>query len=424
MLIATLVCFILALIGIKKEHTFFNLQTIFCLLWGIMSYAASLRLYEMNSFSEDVYLIVCLGCIGFSLGYFSISSPVLKKLDGSTFSKTYIIDIKWFNIFFWIGFVFMIYFTIKTIGLLMAGVPYYNIRTFFGRFGMEDSMLTSKFELYIQVFVLNAIVPVFLAMVVLHLLKIIVLSKTQLIRITLLVLTYTFVSGSRITITNAIMQLVILYFMFHLCLRKRTVRRMAVVLIILVMGISLISDGRNKSGTQEGKYYTYYTYATVAFPMLDHYKEIADKKNDRTYGAMYTYGLTNCIVRPLSLLGLPRPSFLELPDKYGEMIDEYINIFTHGSVNNAYVTTFFYFYLDFGWPGVFLLSMFFGWLLKWSFVLAVRKRNLRVMLIFAILLVSFTKSFMRWEFVNTHYVLSFLYIVLLTKKNHGLSTVH
>lgn len=411
---------ILGVVGFIRERTIINLQSIYCILWGSISWAASLKLYGMRNYSEDMYYIVFLGCVGFTIGYLMISLPKANKWNPIDNDKKnlYVLNKKWFNILYYVSITFILIFAVKVIVMLISGYPYYMIRTIFGRTGLEDSLLTNKYEIFIQVFILNAIVPVFNLLLVLHLLKINLLSKKQLIKILILGALYVFVSGSRITVINAMFQLFVIVVMLKVKLPRRYITKMLCVVLLLMALVSIISEGRTNDDAMNyvSKEQTYYQDFTLAIPMGDYYIQMADSKGERAYGAMFTSGIVNLLIRPLGLLGLPRPDFLEVCDKYNSMIDEFIPIYSQGTVNNAYASIFFYFYLDFGTFGVFFFSIVFGLIMKKSYVDSLKFKDLRTILIFATVLITFTKSFVRWEFVNTHYCLSFIYIYLITKK--------
>lgn len=408
----------LAFIGYKKEGTLFNLQTLFCIVWGCMSYAASFRLYGMINFSNQAYYAVILGCLGFSFGYLFKATPNIKNEYVEKLNNSYIINQNGFNLIYWITTIFMLYFAIKVVMLLMAGFSYSLIRDMF-TYENEDSVLTSKFDLYIQFFIVYASVPVYTACLVLHFLRIIDLSRFQLTQIIVLLLIFVFVSGSRITITNAIIQMVLLFFMLGIRIEKKYVRNIIVIIGILLYSISVITEGRLKESaidrgvTEET---TYYQYGTLSLPMCDYYMKMADNNGDRTYGTYFVSGFANCIFRPLGLIGVPKPDIFKTCDRYNESISEYIPIF-EGGVNNAFASIFFYFYLDFGFGGVFFLMLIFGSLVKMFYLRCFYRRDLRSTLLFTILLIAVIKSFARWEFVTVPYCLSFVYIFLITKYN-------
>ena len=78
---------------------------------------------------------------------------------------------------------------------------------------------------------------------------------------------------------------------------------------------------------------------------------------------------------------------------------------------------FYYFYVDWREIGVFLGSAIYGMLMSISYIKTKNeKNNLLYCAYFVMLLQGLLKSFVRWEFVQTSYILSFIYILFMIKK--------
>ena len=420
--------FLLIAFGIFIERSLINFQTLFCVAWTSIASAASLGLYDMIHYDDSMYMVVLLGCMGFTLGYvlkpiakIQKWNPVQARVNNAYSINKFEISRKTFDIFYYVSLLFMIYFTVKVIILLFSGVPYYMIRTLFGRFETEGAILTNKVEIYVQVFILQAVIPVFILFVVLHILKLITLTKSQLIKLMVLISLYVFVSGSRITVMNAIIQIFALFFILKIRPGRAYLKKIGLIIITLLVCISAISEGRVKydAKTYISKEQGWYQDFTLAMPMGYHYIKMAEVHNDCTYGAMFFFGPINLFYRVVGLVGVQKPDIYKLCDKYHEMIDEFIPIFDEGTVNNAYASTFFYYYLDGGYWGVFLLSLLFGWMIKSLLRRTIKFRDIRSFMLLALIIIAFVKSFARWEFVNSHYCLSFVYVYILTKINRN-----
>ncbi|WP_437920235.1 O-antigen polymerase [Sphingobacterium sp. LRF_L2] len=416
LVLALSVLIIFALIGAFKEKSILNIQSIFCLMWAMICWLASLRLFDMVAFSDRPYLVISIGCVSFSFGYWAYIRK--KRIVKVGERDSYSLNLRIYNGLYYISIVLLFILAIRVIGLLQMGVPYSVIRDLYGEIGESNSLLQSKAEIFINTFILVALVPVFNAFLILHFFNYLKLSKKQIIQIVLLAVLYCFVTGSRIVITNLIFQALILVMTFRIKIPMKEVRKVAVVGVVLYFAISFISENRQKDhalvdwGTKE----TYYAYSSLAVPMLDHYLTIADRTNFMTYGMTTVYGVCRVILLPYLVAGGAYPDFFLYTESFFKQIDEYIPIF-YGVQHNAFVSIFLYFYLDFGYVGVILGCFLYGFLFRYFIVRAYNKRDVYSILIFLIFVISLAKCFARWEFVNAGYVLAFIYIPFLLKKN-------
>ena len=96
-------------------------------------------------------------------------------------------------------------------------------------------------------------------------------------------------------------------------------------------------------------------------------------------------------------------------------VEKMVPIFSDASCN-AFVTCFFYFFSDFGVAGVVLGSSLFGWLCGSIDKAVHHSINTKSILIYLLLSQSIVKMFVRFELANASYVIAFLYIMLIIKK--------
>lgn len=418
--ITIIILILLAFQGYKREKSIINIQTLFCLLWCIVCYMASLRLYDMIYFSDEIYVIFLVGCLGFSIGC-NLYKPIYRHF---AYNTSYSINQRYFNLTYYVVTVFMVYFTIKTIFLLKSGVAYSDIRNMWGVIDYEGAMITSKFEIFIRNFILMPVIPVFNCLLLLHILRVINIEKKGVIQILILCVLYIFVSGSRIVITNLLFQGFLFIFLFKIKLQKRLLKKIIVGIVLLGIAISAISEYREREHAlvDWDTTKTYYAYCALPVPMCSYHKERADQMNFRSYGLSFFKGPISLILYPASILGIPRPTaFMETEDFYSG-VNEYVSIF-YGLNHNAYVSLFFYFYVDFGLIGVFLGSLIYGAFLYWLYRKTTAHCNLRNILLLLIAFISLSKCFAKWEFQSTEYILSFVYVYLLTRKNIGITKI-
>ena len=85
---------------------------------------------------------------------------------------------------------------------------------------------------------------------------------------------------------------------------------------------------------------------------------------------------------------------------------------------NAFVTCFFYFYSDAGIAGVVLGSSIFGWLSGKIESAAIRYTNNKNVLFYLLFSQAIIKMFVRFELGNAAYIIAFIYLWLLIKRDH------
>ena len=401
----------LALQGYKREKSIINFQTLFCLLWCVVCYAASLHLYDMMHFPDSVYIVFLVGCIGFSIGC-NLYSPQQKRCS---FSNRYALNKKLLNTIYYTVAIFMIYFTIKTIMLLKSGIPYSEIRSMWGLTSHEDAMMTNKFEIFVQQFILIPVIPILNCLLLLKILRIIDLKKEDIIKVLILSVLYVFVSGSRIVITNLLVQGFLFVSLFKIRLTVKYIKKIVISVLLLVVLISIISENRERERVRVewDASKTYYAYCALPVPMCYYHMERADRMNYRSYGLSFFKGMATLSSFPLSFLDIPRPEAFINMDEFYQGVHESVQIF-YGIEHNAYVSMFFYFFLDFGLFGVFLGSFIYAVFLNWLYRKALRDFNLRNILLLLIALISFAKCFAKWEFQGSDYIMSFVLVYLLT----------
>lgn len=128
-----------------------------------------------------------------------------------------------------------------------------------------------------------------------------------------------------------------------------------------------------------------------------------------------TYGLTliSGFVRPIyivyrAIVGTEIP-LVELIYEINTSVNEYKYI--SPTINfNAFVTLFYYFFMDGGYLGVVIDSFFFSWFSNHFYFKQKRSPSLRNKVLFLIALESVVLSFVRYQYVDVSNVLPFVYI--------------
>ena len=121
------------LISAISEKSWSNPLTIFCGMWFAICFLAELKLFGMYDYSENVFLIVLLGNIGFFCGYMlakktKVSSRYEFSAIGISNKYLYQYNTKIIMAFLWAAIAIYLLMSIQVLGLLLAGFDTATIR--------------------------------------------------------------------------------------------------------------------------------------------------------------------------------------------------------------------------------------------------------------------------------------------------------
>jgi oligosaccharide repeat unit polymerase len=154
-----------------------------------------------------------------------------------------------------------------------------------------------------------------------------------------------------------------------------------------------------------------YTYLSAPVPLLAHWVANIQSTGLRTFGAGFIYGGLTLIFRLSETIGAPVggeiSAAIALPQDY------WVELLP-GRQFNAFVTMFYYFFLDFGWLGIFAGGFAWGGLGQWSFGRMWRSGP-RATFFGLLMLQVAVMAFVRWEFTNGSLVIALLMLPLLVR---------
>lgn len=422
---------VLLIVGILygiKSRKFSNLLSVFCFYWAAIVSLASLELFGMIEVSSKTYFIIFIGGIGYIIGYFFSRTykPVKLKTRNKQLTQT---DFQEYEIRYKLAYgamlivcIFYLYSLIKIITLLGTGTDYGMIRTMMLHGGEEgiDRLYTNLETLISQYIVVPSVficVPLSLISVVRG------EAKKSFVTLSLFdLILYVICTGSRIILASLIVQIVYLMIIYKVSVPQKVVKWLKRIILVGVVAIVVITLLRRSEYWKKINYtifQSYYSYACLCVPLLDTWLDII-AKND-----YITYGLAS--LKPL--LSIPDVIFRQFGisnlDSYYYTVDilnsteNFFWVFDNKNYN-AFVTMFFYFYLDFREIGVFLGSLFYGHFCEKHYRKVTRDHNMRNVLLFLILLQGFTKMLVRWEFSINNYLIAFIVCRFFVKvKNSG-----
>lgn len=404
------------------EKNIYNPLTIFSGMWCLIIFLANLKLYGMYDFSSKPLIIVGIGVLGFSLGYWGIKYSIFNKkymyeLDCDRTSDKYEFNYKIIYIFQIVCFLFYIWFSIQIIKKLNTGISYSMIRSMYQGYS-EELLISSKLANFIKSWIA---VPVVYTSIPIILISIFEkkTKKTLVILCIINIFMHIFCSASRFVMQYLIFESILLLLIYKKKVSRKIKNYIKSIILIAIMVIISITFIRHKASTtisDESIFKSIYSYISLCIPLFDRWISIIDSFGLKTYGMASisgVYSIINLFV--LKRIGIVTPIY-DYTYSIISSTEVFMNIF-EGKKYNAFVTIFYYFYLDFRMIGVLLGGILFGIIYSISFTRIMKNRNIFNLLIFLLLSQGLVKSMVRLEFIMASYVMAFFYSILFIKKS-------
>lgn len=397
----------LMIYSVYTEKKCFNPVFLFSLLWLIVVFLSSLNLFNLIKATSESYLIIYVGVLSFCLGFY-LFLGIYRDDTRKGITSELIFPIFAILSLITIAFYIKDFFTV--LPTLSSGGSMYDIRTmaqdstsalYVGRSNLEDAFRM----LIVEPFALS--VPALLAaFIVFRESHWVVATALGVVIIFLRVMT----DGSRSLLLYLLMNLVIIYLVRY---RANIGKIFLALLPFLLLLVSLSISRLGSQSLGENLYYYYAMEPT----MLDIWKTPIDKNGLYGYGTASFNGFVYLLIYIIkNLLGV------EYPDYWYQNVFLLINdtdqqwqtIATDGTQANAYVSLFWFPYLDGGFPGLILIMALYGFLGAYLYKKA-SSMDIRFVCLYSFYLQGLLMSFVRFQFANVSYALAFVLIALIFK---------
>ena len=428
MMIIVILFMILAILLAKAYNKkWINLLTIFCVLWGTIIVFSKLQLYGMKEVSGKAYAIVYAGCIMFCLGYLThmlwkrrgFRLVILRTHAKTSTGKLYTFNYHTILIFEFVILAFELMIAMRVVGILNSGNSYAAIHDMAGGYA-ETTLLNGTLENYIDSWV---VMPCTFALI-----PICVLSFFEKCRYRRLIQTigildlvlYILVHGGRIVLLYVVVYIAILYSIYDIKIPDKLKRKLKFTMLVVigaVIALTFIRKGLSlgDQNAWDGVFSSIYQYFSVSMPLLGHWVKIADQQEILSYGMAVFHGPLQFITTFTEKIGI----YFENFNRVSQFIDLTESTFVSGlyshGVFNAFVSMFYFFYLDFRWFGVIFFGYLYGLFSHVCEYLG-RKENLYRTSLYLLIAQGVLKSFGRWEFYLVSYCLAFVYLRLFFKR--------
>ncbi|WP_436686503.1 O-antigen polymerase [Lactiplantibacillus plantarum] len=420
-------CSVIGIIDYKLSKRF-GLLTFFCLLWAVIIFLSSFELYGMVSFSREIYSVILIGLISFTIPclmgkYTTIRSstiPIQKRSDKYSLNRKFFFLVQLFI------FIFMILMAERLIELIQSGLPYGTVRAMYLNRGEENyftNPIMDFFNSKLVVPLLFSSIPIVVTLILTKAKEYIVIILVSVLNI----LIYVAATGGRLILIYIVVDLIIAIPLYEITISSKLKKRISygiIVLFFVVIITTVIRKGFFSSGHLDvsSLFIDYYRYLSLSVPLFAHWLDYINSAHIQTNGMATFGGIANNIYYVLTKFGATDFLNFNATNNLITQTEDFIPIFNDTGAN-AFVTMFFFFYLDFRMFGVIILSGIYGWVTGFISKLTTSNSSILMKCYYLLFVQSVVKSFVRWEFWSAAYILAFLFMFFFfTKGSYGNSS--
>lgn len=422
--IISLLCLLIAFIGVMRNKYFFNPITFMFAIWGVIVPISVQGFYGMKSPSDKSLLIISLGLIGYLLGCLVGNRRkriIIKQITRTNvdyapihlnYSILYILISIALVYFAWAGFV--------SLRLLLSGKSFMYIKQLAVDFEGTNELRSSVFTITVKNFIAQP--TAYLAIALLPI-EIFFGRRDKKLIIASVCLAFLWVlstAGRAIIIWIALyFAAVYLYYRIKLKIEKRKIKLRTKILLaigVVLLFIALIYTTTLRKGSNYDIYRQMLIYFVAPIPHMDYYVQAVDSGYSEVLGLGLSsfYGFAYPFLFLIRLLIGRFPEFSTLIRFLSfDMFERSISL--GGTIYmNAYVTIFFQPYVDGRLLGVFLLLMLFGYWCGRLFYNSFYLNDMRSFLFYILFLQKIMDSTVRFYFTQTSQAMCFIFAFLVT----------
>lgn len=424
-----------ALLVFYLEKTIVNPISMFFSLWALILFLSNLRLFSLFKVSDRIYNMILLGLLSFGIGYLMIRlfyrSWIAKKkferkdtLNNKVGNIEYEIRYKLVYILCGIAILFHLKEMTVVLQYLFSGNSLAYIRTLAQDNTSSLHAAKSGFENALKIFIVTPLTGALQPVVATDFF--IGSRNKKLFIINIVILTLRVLTdGSRTYVIYFAICLIIAFF-FSVKKpketylektaknKKRNYLIFSLLIIALVVMIYFVTASR--SGEYMGRYaYYYFSMQPI---MFEKWANIVDVQKIHGYGVAATNGFSFAVMYLLSsFLRIPYPDFWQ---KIYNLIEgtgtNWQVITTQGTSANSFVSAFWVLYLDGRLIGIVIGMLIYGCLVAITFSKAKYTKSSKSISVYAIVYLGLFYTFVRFQFANVFYAMTFIYVVMVMYK--------
>lgn len=405
-----------------------DLLSLFCFIWCVVYGLASLKLYGMRDYSLNTVLLFAMGTVAFvtfaftgrygkhkhyRIKYGKLSKPSNVQV---TINKTIL------YIFLVPVTAFVIYSIFRMLELFSSGIPLGTIHAMYlGRGGENFFTLNILNQLHSKFIIpcIYCLAPIIVYYSLTEFRKnwvVICIASADIVL-------YLIATGSRIIAIFIFVDIFLMLPYANIVLSKKAFKRIKKIGLILCISVVLLLiyytiSRKGFTSTSESNIFEQllgeiYKYFSLCIPLSDYWFSEVNAGGLLTYGKMSFYGLLSLVEWFfVQFFKTDMFSSLEMCRNLASNLEIMKPIFSDAKCN-AFVTYIFYFYVDFGYVGVILLSSIWGYICGNISRKIKIKHNESTILFYLLFAQTISMSFSRWCFFDAPYILAFVYMKVL-----------
>lgn len=412
--ICAAISFIFILIAYKKYRNLINPLTAFSIVWCIIPLGAALNLYDLYSATTKTYFIIAIGILGFGIGsLFVINFHEKYYFKSELYS--YKINYKVFNILLILTVIILVVGSLNSVKLLLQGYSINDIyiKTIQYNLGLENEMAQPKIIIILTTFLARPMLFLLIPLSIVYYFE--KGNKKILIITTLMVMLDLLTKGGRILLIY-----IAVYFITTMKFYNKTVqipKKIKKIIILCILGISLLVCILTiQRGSSIIKQMYIYPFGSVTH--LSYRINNLGENNSFTYGLASIQGIIRPLINFMESIDI-MPSLVELFSKAELYTYVEDGILIAPTIRyNAFVTLFYYFYVDGGYIGVLIGSLLYGAICQRFYNLAKKKMDIKSLTLYLLIFMQgILTSFIRVPFANISFSLALVYSLVIFKKN-------
>ena len=402
-LIAGIVCLLVAQLGGKDNR---NPIKVFCFFWAVLFLAGALYWTGLDHASYKTIIIMIVGIVSFAVG-----GKFRKILSITRCNKQEIYHQLFINLICLVGSAYWTFKMMRALPYLLSTGSFALLRKEFWIIG--GSITPGIVDYILNMFFANGIALAVPAIAFTELFNgrkrpILIISSIYMSIMNALC------NGGRLTFMNLAVCLLgalvlsgktsnIKQILKSLPRYTKRILRLVLVLIVLA-GVFLTIQ---RQGLVSNVLESIYNYFTLQFSLMSKTLELLEVNQDITYGATTTMGITQPFAMCLQFLGL-----IEYPEIYNILAKYTSPYFDVGAsiLYNAFVSQFFFFYLDGRIFGVIIFDFILGMTFESWFIKIDSKQSFKYKSMYVIALVAIVQSSFRFSFTYPSNIIALLVI--------------
>lgn len=434
--IGIIICFIMIFIGIIMESKKINPITMFYTLWLIILTLSSLKLFNLRETSNKIYYIITIGLITYAIGFYLISIfsrkytltfKVTKYIRNKNIKIDYILRYK---VMYMLGIIIILFYTfdlLKILPYILSGSNLGDIRKLAQDSNSVLYSNKSAIENAIRILIVTPGAMVFQPIVAIEFFNG-RRDKKLLILDFIIIMLRVITDGSRSLIVYLLLNSVVVYTLVgqkkleqktKLIKGKIGKKRKISIILMLIVGIIFLYKATLSRSGENAVRFLYYYFSMEPY-MFNIWADIIDSSKIIGYGVASTNGFWFLIFYIIiNILRLPTyPNHWNTINNLILSTDSQWQVIAGRATGaNAYVSLFWFFYLDGRVFGVAIGMFIYGMVVSLIFNKALKKKNSKIICLYSIIMQGLCFSFVRMQFANIYYTIAVLFIIMIAYKS-------